>query len=762
MSKDSARPSLAQVPEWLATGRRQLQQGKLNEAERTLRAVIDVAPRTADALQLLGIVMFQRERPTQGIEFLKKAVAAEPNHVEALTNLGAGLQMLKRHEEALECFAKSCELEPYAHLAWNNRGFTLGELGRPAEGLPFLQNAVALEPRNPEYHFNLANLLRDLGRGEDALAQFREAIKLAPTYGEAHNNLGALLLILGRPEEAERTFRMALQVGFRTGQVLSNLGISLHHQGRTPEALETFQHAIQTQRTFLPAYHELGSTLHSVGRLGDSIVALEHALKVRPNDLETIRVRSRLLQEAGRYLEARKSLVATGDRASLLLSALMQPSIAQTTEEIIDSRAYFSEVIAQTEGLEMRNPFEALRMTPFFLAYQGLPEIDLVQSFAARVRSACPALDTGAPHIERPRDKSKPIRLGVATSHFRNHTIAKIYAEIFARMDKERFEVIFFDASEGKDEVNQKLRARFAKTVSLANSLDLAQWQIEREELDILFYPELGMNNFLWYLAQIRLARKQVTTWGHPMTSGSPNIDAFLTSEHLETPSSDRFYGEKLLRTKHANTYFVRPEPPAEFTSHAKLGLPEGKRLYGIPQSLFKLHPDFDVLLGRILDEDPNGILVLNNAVHQLWEPILRERFARTMPGFDDRIVILPRLAFPDFLSLVHHCDVLLDPIHFGGGTTTLEFFAMSRPVVTFPGEQLRSRITQCFYQEIGMTNLIAKDGEEYVQLALRLARDQDFQHEMRRELGEKAGSLYSNEHVVQETEDTLAALLED
>ena len=44
-------------------------------------------------------------------------------------------------------------------------------------------------------------------------------------------------------------------------------------------------------------------------------------------------------------------------------------------------------------------------------------------------------------------------------------------------------------------------------------------------KLDILLYPDIGMNPFTNSLANYRIAPIQVNTWGHSVTSGMPNID---------------------------------------------------------------------------------------------------------------------------------------------------------------------------------------------------------------------------------------------
>ena len=67
---------------------------------------------------------------------------------------------------------------------------------------------------------------------------------------------------------------------------------------------------------------------------------------------------------------------------------------------------------------------------------------------------------------------------------------------------------------------------------------------------------------------------------------------------------------------------------------------------------------------------------------------------------------------------------MILDPLHFGGGHTSYEALAVGSPVVTLPGEFLRSRITQALYRKMGFTELIVGSPDEFIQTAVRLGTD--------------------------------------
>jgi len=61
-------------------------------------------------------------------------------------------------------------------------------------------------------------------------------------------------------------------------------------------------------------------------------------------------------------------------------------------------------------------------------------------------------------------------------------------------------------------------------------------------------FTEVGMDAVTYTLAFSRMAPIQCTTWGHPLTTGSPAIDWFISSELMETAESDGHYTERLAR----------------------------------------------------------------------------------------------------------------------------------------------------------------------------------------------------------------------
>jgi predicted O-linked N-acetylglucosamine transferase (SPINDLY family) len=263
------------------------------------------------------------------------------------------------------------------------------------------------------------------------------------------------------------------------------------------------------------------------------------------------------------------------------------------------------------------------------------------------------------------------------------------------------------------------------------------------------------MEPHTYFLSFARLAPTQVATWGHPLTTGIPNIDYFISSRELEVEDAESHYTEQLVKLEELNTYYIRPACRDLITKDL-LGVAKAATLYICPQTLFKFHPDFDPIVERILDADPTGQLVLIEGHCARHTRLLRERIERTIPKVANRIRFIPRLSQEQFLSLVKTADVMLDPTHFGGGSTTIQALSFGTPVVTLPSKFLRGRISYACYRHMGLSELIAKDVDHYCEIATNLGRSAEMRAALRPELATKSEVLFSNEKVIVECENFL------
>jgi predicted O-linked N-acetylglucosamine transferase (SPINDLY family) len=725
----SASPSSAVLDQAVAAHR----EGRYEEAERGYRRVLRKQPRHSDAWHLLGVVAYEQGDHTVAEERIRRAL-----------NFGPG--------------------DP---SVWNNLGRALAAQGRTDEAVRAYQRALDRDPNYADAHLNLGCALQRRGDLTEAMGAFLRTIVLAPSIAIAHTNLGAALGELGFPAEAEKSHRQALAIDPALPEAHNNLGIALRDQGRLGEAVESYRRALASRPTLAEAHANLGNALTDLADFDGAAVAYDTALAHGLDNADLHHNRGQAMQNQGRLPEAaaawRRSLEIAPDAARAIRLAAMLPVIPESSEALRAARARFAEGIDELLASDIvLPPFDVPLVTPnFYLAYQAMDDRALQEKMAALYLKACPALGWQAPNLGERADRDGRLRVGIVSRYLAGHTIGKLMRGFVEELDRERFEVVVIDAGAPPDDMAAAIAAAADRAIRVPRRLGEARQRIADLALDLLFYPDIGMDAFTYFLAYARLAPAQLTTWGHPVTTGLPSIDWFVSAEGLEPEGADALYTERLARLTRLPTCYRAldasgvPADPAE--CRRQLGLDRDSMLYVCPQSLFKLHPENDAVLGEILRRDPRGVLILLEGQSAYWAAALVARFSRAFPDVVNRVQFLRRLTLPGFLALLRAADAVLDPLHWTGGNSTYEAFALGVPVVTWPGAFMRGRVTAVASRQIGVTDLIAPDAETYVDLAVRLAHDRAWREELEKRLREGHPRLFDDVGAVRELEDVFA-----
>lgn len=220
------------------------QVGRIDEAERMCRLVLDTDPREAEALHLLGAIAHRRGDHDRAIGLIEEATRIAPSRPDFLNTLGVANQALGKTAEAQDCFCGALSLKPDYAAAHNNLGIALRDLKRPQEAERSFFEAVRVQPDYAEAHNNRGNVLSELGRLEDAERSLRHAIRIQPDYAEAHANLGIVLRGQRKLSEAERCARRAIELKPDYAEAHNDLGVVLFGLGRVPEAERSYREAL--------------------------------------------------------------------------------------------------------------------------------------------------------------------------------------------------------------------------------------------------------------------------------------------------------------------------------------------------------------------------------------------------------------------------------------------------------------------------------------------------------------------------------------
>jgi predicted O-linked N-acetylglucosamine transferase (SPINDLY family) len=449
----------------------------------------------------------------------------------------------------------------------------------------------------------------------------------------------------------------------------------------------------------------------------------------------------------------RKALDIRSDPGVEVRLAMLLPTVLNSSFEAKKAWEETTKKLDLLEkgGIVLEDPHKEVGITSFLFAYHGVNDLNIQRRLAAFYTKAYPELVETSYHNARNKPIQNKINIAFVSKHFFSHTVAELYRGIIKHLPRDRFTVTLFRFPGREDHMAKQINRTADTVVTLPADLTRARNRIAEHSPDIIFYPDIGMDSLTYFLAFSRLAPVQCVGWGHPVTTGLPNIDYFLSLNDAEPNNGQDHYTEHLIRLESVGTYFYRPSLPENPSSRNVLGLPEQHNIYACPQSLFKFHPDFDEILGQILRRDSHGRIVLIDGRIQHWSHLLQKRFESSIPDVVDRIRFIPQMSHADFLSFLLQADVILDTIYFGGGKTSLEAFACGQPVVTLPGDFLRGRLTLAFYKQMGIMDCVANDTASYVDIAFTLANDKSWKKALTDKLQERSDVLYENDQVIDE-----------
>jgi protein O-GlcNAc transferase len=717
--------------------------------------------------------LLRHHRHADAHRVVERLLEHSPENVAAII-LRAQLELhAGNFHAAIETIESAARLAPYLAAVPYTRGRIHKARGELSLALECYEQAERLDPANPDIPTSSGIALRALGRREEAVAAYRRALAAHPGHVLASTNLANLRETTGEHAavaelraSARRT--QAARLGDQHRRALDLVG-----QGKLRAALGLLQEILLTAPNPLTLLWAAGLA-SDCGEVQLGLEIVERLLRIEPANAAALRLACLLAIGAGlpeelpRYSEALVRL-APDDEVGLL-SRLGLPAIQESRETIAATRAAYEAALDELleRGLTIRDPGGLVGVQSFYLAYHGECDRDLQVKAARLYARALPSLSFVAPHCERAMRRPGKIRIGFISRYLYVHSIGKTSRGLIEKTDRERFEVFVLRVVPGtSDDTTAAIRARADHYHEVSGDLcelEATCRQLAALELDVLFYQDIGMDPLTYFLAFARLAPVQCVSYGHPNTTGVPNVDYFVSNDLYETADSPGHYSERLALLHDLPTlaYYYRPRAPAEPVRRADLGLPEEAHLYVCPQTLFKIHPDFDALLEGILERDPRGRVVFIRAAIPRWTEALRARFRRTIPEADERILFLPSLPGERFMQLLAASDVMLDPLYFNGMNSSLEALAVGLPVVTLPTALQRGRHTRAMYLKMGIADCIAASEADYVDIAVRLGTDPAARAELRARILGRNHVLYEDLRVVREFERFFEEALRD
>jgi len=580
------------------------------------------------------------------------------------------------------------------------------------QAIALVSQALELDQNNPQAWYHLSILFYQIGSLELAYESINSALAIKPNEAKFYYTLGVIFQKMDKLSEAEKAYQQALTYQPQHYDSLINLGNVYQGLKEFEIAADYYRQAIKINPNHYGAYLNL---LLMIKELGEDQQMLEVGYQAYILFPDNILLKMKYLLFLPFFYQDSTQIEYYYQRYSTGLDQLAQEIKLDTEEE--------KKAALEAVGDHVN----------FSLSYQCKNHVKLHQKYGKIVHRV---MFANFPEWMQAKtlDKSltnRKIKLGYVSNLMCVHVLGDpLMLGWVENHNKEDFEIYSYNVNPKNDEITQRYQASSDFFYHIPANLPAIAKQIAQDNLDVIIFLDIGLKPLMTQIASLRLAPIQCATWGHPETTGLPNIDYFISNDLMEPENAQEHYSETLIKLPHVGVYHPGYVIPAFFKQrsdfHPSLGV--NNLIYIANQHLIKYLPKYDVIFPEIARQVPLAKFIFverpNRYIGQLFKQRLAKSFAEFNLNIDDYCLFFPHLNTEDYWNLYFLADVFLDSINWSGGYTSMHAIASHLPLVTCKGEFMRSNQSVGLLTRINVTETIASSEAEYIEIASRLGQD--------------------------------------
>ena len=680
---------------------------------------------------------------------------------------------LDHQELAIECFKRAQSegfLTPYVLF---NEGNAYRALGNTSEGIHLYREAINQFPDFNECRHNLSLGLVESGDSKEAERELRLLLRDQPSYHQASFCLGNLLRDDKRSKEAIEAFNLCLQFAPAYAEAWNNLGLAYGSLTKTEDAVVCYRQALTINASFKPARQNLAQAFAQLKRHADALEQFEIFSKLDLSEMEKVTClqgQITCLMELDRYQDGLDLADAqSGRRIQLMARLHVLPVLYQKDSQVDDVRKRWTsdaeDLYQLLDGIAIDDQdWQALychawSVTNFYLAYQmedDRPQQELYAGILDRILR--PRLGSFMqPLPQRHPDDSTPIRVGVISPHLRNHN-GSIWAigwlEGIAR--DPAYKIFSYNIVDSEDSGTKRFISlgTYRYLPLRGENPEPMLQQIIDDKLDLLIFTDIGMHAASKITSVLQLAPVQVQGWGHPISSGSSTMHYYFSGAGMEPDGNEAHYSETLYRLPKTGLNYETPVALHDGKLlYEKFDLPTNRPILNSLQSTFKYLPRNDWTFAEIAFRHPEVLILFvghmgNGGLGEQLLQRMRPHFEQRDLVLEEHLRILPRLEFGDYMGVLAISHHTIDTIDWNGGNSSMQSLSLDCPVVTLPTAFMRGRHTVSMLEVLELQELIAKNHDDYINISVRLLKDEAFYRDMKSKISERKKRLFHDKSI--------------
>lgn len=522
------------------------------------------------------------------------------------------------------------------------------------------------------------------------------------------------------------------------------LGMDAQLQSKFAEAEKFYRHALRLEPRNPIATQNLAVLFAQINNVNEALITIERAAMfdgvmpvIHTNrafmNLEADRI-DEALDAANKAVSCSKDTPAVEDTHGYLASRLALAMITATAGMPNRAIPLYRDMLAKEPKHPIANPNTCFIQT----LVNATPEEVLEQR--RKWYDANKFEGPKKPH-DNDRRTDRPIRVGYVGGDFKRHSAAMIFGSVVLNHNPAAIEHYLY-SSLSVDPQADPMSKQFMDSCKdrwrdiTAMTDEQAEAAIRRDRIDILVDLAAHTNGGRLSLFTRKPAPVQVTAWGFAHGTGIAEIDYFF-ADPIAVPEAERqFFQEQIIDLPCIVSYL----PPVEYNLKGKSALPYHANEYitfGSYARYEKLSDECLETFARILREVPDSRLEFKD--HAFRRPYSIRRVMAAMPDIaPERLLFSISTPHSDHMLAYQQADLLLDPFPHGGGVVTLEQLYMGVPLVTLYGKQPSGRTAASVLASMGHPDWIARNTDEYVATAVRMASDIPMLNRVRKTLREE------------------------
>ena len=550
------------------------------------------------------------------------------------------------------------------------------------------KSLIDKHPKTPVFWKILGAVYYATGRKEDSLKPMREAIRLDPSDASTASNLAIMLNSVGRQNEAETICRNAVSLKPKFAEAHSNLGMILSGLGRFDEALVSYRDAIKLKPTMPETHYNLSNLLKKTGRLWEAESSCRQAICLKPKYAKALNMLGNIKRDQGHLSEADKSY-----REAL-----------EIEPNFLEARTNLLYCLISSESLSPEETLEEAKKFGFMMSMKSADKFDGWR------------YDT----------QSTRLRIGFVSGDLRNHPVGFWTENLIKNLDQSRFAIYAFPTRSKSDELTERIKPFFEGWIPISDLGDFEAASLIREnKIQILVDLSGHTAHNRLPVFSYRPSPIQVTWLGYSGTTGVPEMDYVLGDPYVTPISENSHFSESIWQLP--ETYLCFSAPDIDFPMFPSPALTNGFVTFGCFNNLSKIGPNAISLWSDLLKMVPDAKLMLKtkqfldtSAVNSVVERFSNHEI------FEERLIFRGPSTRKEHLEEYSKIDITLDPFPNPGGTTSAESLWMGVPVLTLKGCRFMSHMGESINHNVGMSDWVAKNPNDYVAKAVKFASNLD------------------------------------